>query len=202
MPRRPPSAECRRRRPLDVVSRPARRSHARAAGRGIERERRRSARAASRRRVELGDRPGPRRRPADRLRAPALRRAPRTSSGGGSISSVNGIARFCMTRQRLEQHRALADDAEAIDDGQPVGAVGDRAGRPAEQLDVAAIGQRRAGDEVDEHFRRSADRSRAARRARRRATRSCCDPQRAEAAVVLRDAGELEDRRRVTSRSG
>ena len=77
-------------------------------------------------------------------RASASARA-RTSSGGGSMSSVNGIARFWITVSCVEQHRALADDAEAIDGGEPVGAVGDRRRRPAEDADVAGVRQRRAG---------------------------------------------------------
>ena len=39
----------------------------------------------------------------------------RMSGGGGSISSENGIARFCTIGQRLEERRAIADDAEPIE---------------------------------------------------------------------------------------
>ena len=52
--------------------------------------------------------------------------------------------------ERVEQDGPPAHDAKAIDDGEPVGAVGNRGGRTAEQPHVAAIGQRRAGDQVDE----------------------------------------------------
>ena len=53
-------------------------------------------------------------------------------------------------RERLDQDAARGDHADAIERLQPGVAVGDGAGVVAEQRDVAGVGQRRAGDEMDE----------------------------------------------------
>ena len=163
---------------------------------GIERQRTRRARTRSTRRaVQLARLASPTSSPRARPRAPALRRAARTSSGGGSISQRERHRQVLDDRQRLEQHGALADDAEAIDESRASRrcrrsrASGGRTDctspvsgsvAPVTRLtNISAAGWSRP---------RIATCSPAA-------TRSSRDPQRPEAAVVLRNAGELEDRR-------
>ena len=161
---------------------------------GIERDGAADAHAQPARRVELA-RPGrstpP---PADRPRAPAPRRAARMSSGGGSISSVNGIARFWITvNASSSTARSLTmPKRSTVASQSALSSIVAR--RAAEHADVAGVGQRRAGGEVDEHFRRrlieAEQRDRIAR-----GDAQLCDPQRPQPAVVLGDPGEFEDRR-------
>ena len=93
----------------------------------------------------------------------------------------------------VEQHRALADDAEAIDRGEPVVAVGDRRRRPAEHPDVAGLRQDRPGDEIREHF--GGDLIEAHEGDMLAGLHAeGGDPQRTQGAVVFDDARELENR--------
>ena len=75
---------------------------------------------------------------------------------------------------------------EAIDDGEPVGAVGDVGRGPAEQADDAAVGQRCPRHKVDEDFRggliESDERDLLAR-----CNAQIRDAEGAEAVIVLRD---------------
>ncbi len=104
-------------------------------------------------RVEAGDRlrPGRRRQtdfPGDRLGAqPHLvrRRFDRQREWQREILDDG---------QLIEEHRALADDAEAIDGREPVGTVGDGGRGAPEHAYLSRVRKRRAGHEVDEHFRR------------------------------------------------
>ena len=97
-------------------------------------------------------------------------------------------------RQPLEQDGARADDADAIDDGEPLGAVADRRRRTAEEAYRAGVGQRRAGDQIDEYFgggQIESDNSDGFRGA----DGQLSNAQRPEGSIVLRDAGHLEDGR-------
>ena len=57
--------------------------------------------------------------------------------------------------ERVDQDAARRDHPDLIQRLQPRLAVGDRSRVAAEQRHVAAVGQRRAGDQVDEGFRRN-----------------------------------------------
>ena len=118
-----------------------------------------------------------------------------TSSGNGSMSSVNGNREILQQRQRLEQHGALGHDAETVDDGQPLGAVGDRGRGLSEHRSPSP----RSGSDapVTRFMNTSAiGWSRPSKRdvlAGRNG--QLVNAERAKAAVALGDAGELEGRR-------
>ena len=92
---------------------------------GIECERARQPQARTSAGIELRDRlrPGVGAQPGFERKPLGLAEH---VGGGGSISSVNGMDAVLDHGQLIEQHRALADDAEAVDEREPFGAVGDR----------------------------------------------------------------------------
>ena len=96
--------------------------------------------------------------------------------------------------QRVQQHRPVADDAKAIDEGQPVRAGVDGRRGPAEHPHLAPIRQRRAGDEVDQHLRghlvQPQDGELFARVQRER-----LNTKRPQAAIVLGNSRQLDDGR-------
>ena len=51
-----------------------------------------------------------------------------------------------LDRELRDEHRAIGEDADAVEHRQPGVAVGDVARRKAEQLDLARVGQQRAGE--------------------------------------------------------
>ena len=159
--------------------------------RRIERDRASKPHAAAIRRHRARDRPRPRRLGQPTSRASA-RRAPAPTAGGGSISSVNGIARFWITVSASSSTaRSLTmPNRSTVASQSALSSIARR--RPAEHADLARVGQRRAGREVHEHFRATADRSPSSATCSPAPTRSCRDPQRAQSAIVLDDAGELE----------
>ena len=52
----------------------------------------------------------------------------------------------------FQQHDAIADDAEALDEREPLVAVGDGARRAPKTRDFAGLWQGRSGNQVDKHF--------------------------------------------------
>ena len=95
-----------------------------AASRGPPRSRGPAARLANAARRRYRRAPGGP-SPVSPTSLPSLSTSSRTSAGSGSRSSVSDIAMFCASGELIEQNDPLADDAEAIDGGEPVGAVGD-----------------------------------------------------------------------------
>jgi hypothetical protein len=87
-------------------------------------------------------------------------------------------------RRRVEQHGARADDAESIERGQPVLAIGNRGGRAAGDDDLAFVRQRGAGDEIHEHFGRAGVESREGDPLAG-GNRQVVDPQRPQPVVLL-----------------
>ena len=117
-----------------------------------------------------------------------------TSSGNGSMSSVNGTARFCSSvnasrktaRSVTMPKRSTTASHSALS---AIAAVG-----LSEHVHIAAFRQRCAGDEVDEHLGHrlvQADQ----RDVLAGRNRQLLNAERAKPAVVLRNAGELEGRR-------
>lgn len=93
---------------------------------------------------------------------------------------------------RLEQHGPLTDDAETIEGGEPVGAVGDLRRGPAERAHVSGIGQTGACNQVDEHFGGGlieADQCHLIPRNQDK----MLDAKRTKSAVLFRDGGEFEN---------
>ena len=140
-----PPARCRAGRPRRACRRPAAPPLHAAAGRwraratgspGRARWRVRAGRAATPAASSCADRPIP-----DRLGQPHFARqrlGARAHVVGRRLDLQRERHRQVLDhRQRVEQHGALADDAEPIDGGEPVGAVGDRRRRPAEDADLA-----------------------------------------------------------------
>ena len=72
----------------------------------------------------------------------------------GSIVERQGHRDVLRRRDLLEQHRALADNAELLDCREPVGAVGDGRRRASEDRHTSFVGQCRTGHEIDEQLRR------------------------------------------------
>ena len=119
---------------------------------GIERERAREPDPRARRGVEFAD--GPRPRSVGDADFGGERRRARADVVGRRLDLQRERHREILNHgEGVEQHGARAHDSEAIDRGEPVGAVGDGGGWPAEQAHRAGVGQRRAGHEVDEDFR-------------------------------------------------
>ena len=126
-------------------------------------------------------------------RASAATRAA-TSGGTGSIYSVERHRHVLLDGRAFEQHAARADDAEAIERGEPLVAVGDVGGQLAEYADLPLIREARAGHQIDEHFGGAgvepADRHAFAGR-----DRQLLQAQRPQALVALLDAGHLQNGR-------
>ena len=118
----------------------------------------------------------------------------RTSSGGGSMSSVNGIDRFCTTVSASSSTaRWLTMPKRSTRASQSRAGVDGRRG-PAEHPHLAPIRQRRAGDEVDQHLRghlvQPQDGELFARVQRER-----LNTKRPQAAIVLGNSRQLDDGR-------
>src|SRR5207247_3805174 len=90
------------------------------------------------------------------------------------------------------QHRPVADDAEAIENGEPLGAVGDVGRGTAEERHGSGVRQRRPGHEIDEDFsRRPVEPEK--RDALARANGQLPDAKRLETKVILGDGSKLEN---------
>ena len=101
--------------------------------------------------------------------------------------------------QLIEQHRTFADDAEVVDGGEPLCAVGNLRGCAAQHPHLSGVGQRRACNQVDENFGRRPIEAEN-RHLLAGGEAKVGDPQRAQPVVILRDGRELENRRAHKSR--
>ena len=99
----------------------------------------------------------------------------------------------------VEKDRAVADDPEAVDRDEPVGAVADRGRRAPEHGNLAGIRQRCPGRKVDEDFGGRLIETEN-RDVLGRGDAQVRDPERAQPAIIFGNADELENRRHASRR--